>query len=858
MLYAVTWYLLTAIIGLVTFPLVFRLLPGLPDRGYTIARSAGLLLTGYIFWLLTSLGFTRNTEGGILLALLIVGSISLWTYLADRDDQATLGTWLSQHTRLLVAAESVFAIAYIAWLIVRAHNPEIVGTEKPMELAFLNGVRMSERFPPHDPWLSGYAISYYYFGYVLMAMLADLTATPSGLAFNLSISLLFALTVLGSYGLVLNLISHRLAHEVEPNDETVWLNSTQATPSSLVPKRTSPYLFALLGPLLTTLIGNLTGFLDVIRAANLRLVPPSFWRWLDIEEISEPLTQAIWPPQDVRYLWWWRASRIIHDRNPVGESSGLQPINEFPFFSFLLGDLHPHVLALPFTLLMLGLTFNLLCQQKSLDGRQFVFYGLCMGGLAFLNAWDLPIYLFILLLAMVAYQVKREGIESLFGLSGPLVTIVGFFLFGLLAYLPWYVSFTSQAGGVLPNLLFPTRFQQMFVMFGPFLLIIAWYLAEMILLRTFKPNWVVGLGGSALLLTILIVVMLVLGSLVVRRDPGALAFFLTSTGLDTVGMTLDAMFTALPQATDAALRYRLSQPVTPLVLTLLIGITLALLIGRIEASISTWAADSETSDAGFDASSIFVLVLILTGALLIIGPEFLYLRDNFGQRLNTIFKFYYAAWMLFAVASAYIAYTLTTQPNWLGGLAFVTLFVVVVAAGLAYTAIALPAKTGDLFSNRGSYPLTLDGLAYFERSAPAEYEAIVWLSRNAKPDAIVLEAVGGAYSGYGRVSSITGLQTVLGWANHERQWRGDLYAELAGTRETDVPLVYRSASFAQAHEIAIRYRVSYIFVGSLERAPDNSTPIGLEKLGRFYTTVFQKDGVVIYQVGPIPITQDLP
>ncbi len=51
--------------------------------------------------------------------------------------------------------------------------------------------------------------------------------------------------------------------------------------------------------------------------------------------------------------------------------------------------------------------------------------------------------------------------------------------------------------------------------------------------------------------------------------------------------------------------------------------------------------------------STFVLLLIVLGVLLIIGPDFLYLQDNFGYRINTVFKFYYQAWILLSLASAY-------------------------------------------------------------------------------------------------------------------------------------------------------------------------------------------------------------
>jgi hypothetical protein len=201
---AISWYFLFLLLGWLSFPLAFRLFRRLPDRAYTLSRTLGLLLWGFVFWLLTSLGVLQNQPGGILAGLAILIGLSIW---AGWGRWREIWDWLRAHGRLILMVEIVFMLAFGFMVIVRASNPDATGTEKPMELAFINATLNSDTFPPHDPWLSGYAISYYHFGYILAAMLAKITTTTGGVAFNLMLVSVFALSASGAYGILYDLLS---------------------------------------------------------------------------------------------------------------------------------------------------------------------------------------------------------------------------------------------------------------------------------------------------------------------------------------------------------------------------------------------------------------------------------------------------------------------------------------------------------------------------------------------------------------------------------------------------------------------------------------------------------------------------
>ena len=314
---------------------------------------------------------------------------------------------------MVVTVEVLFALALVGWALVRAYAPfkiDFTGGEKFMETAFQNAILRSEHFPPLDPWLSNFGISYYYFGYVMLAMLTRLSGAVSGVAFDLYDALLFALTMIGSFGVVYNLVAHTLQRRHKE--------------AEAAPPAGPPLAAGVLGGLLVTVMGNLEGVLESLHASG--ILPDSFWAWINIPGLAAERVTGSFYPGDI-FLWWWRASRVLADQGLFGQKI-TQPIDEFPFFSFLLGDNHPHVLALPFVLLCIALAFNLLLRQTGKkhtilaeeagpepvaqppwwnpvafaldnDWLLFIFSALILGSLGFLNTWDLPIYLGVVMLA---------------------------------------------------------------------------------------------------------------------------------------------------------------------------------------------------------------------------------------------------------------------------------------------------------------------------------------------------------------------------------------------------------------------------------------------------------------------------
>lgn len=849
MIDAAVWYLLVSVAGLVTLPLAQRLFRFLPDRGFTLTRPLAMIFWGYTFWLLTYLHVLNNDTGGALLALILLAGLSA---AFGKPQFKHLWTWIKEQRRLVVTTELLFLLAFALWAIVRAANPEVNYTEKPMELGFINAIMQSPGFPPNDPWLSGYAISYYYFGYIMVAMLVHLSGTATSVAFNLAVAMWFALTAVAAYGIVYNLLAKR---------------SGQVEKSS--PDRAS--LWALLGPFFILIVSNLSGFLDILHARGFfwkadasGQLQSNFWTWLNLRDINvAPIQPFSWMPQRGGWLWWM-GSRVVQDFSATGTAQ--EVIDEFPFFSYLLADLHPHVLGMPFVLLATGLALNL--AYRGINGpieainvgswlKSFDFWpaALILGGLAFLNTWDFPIYVALVAAVYVWQRTLQKGWSR--------TRVVEFIRLGLLLgvaggvlYVPFYIGFSSQAGGLLPSMSFQTRGVYFLVMFLPLLLPIVAWLGYRMFGRETRPDLKIGIWVGAGLVAALWILMSAVGGLFQAGTwLGKSWQSSQNTGLQELGSRLTQGLGEYfgkqgaqgIELFQTALLRRLTDPLTWL---LLLGVT-ALgwgLLSHTRKQAATSGSDSSadlvvlrsTSSSKFRIDEGFAALLILVGAALTLLPEFFYLKDGFGTRLNTIFKFYFQAWILWGVAAAYTSAVLWQQLRGAGKIVFRTGWTLVLAAALCYPAIMLYAKTG--LPDKPLSDLTLDGKQYLQQYNPEEWAAFEWL--RAAPDGVVAETVGASYDpDTSRVSTHSGQQAVLGWQGHEWQWRGGV--EEIGSRAGDLELLYSTDNWEDAKRVTARYNIRYIYIGPVERTHYR---ISEGKFQANLKVVFQNNAVTLYEV----------
>ncbi len=793
------WLIAAEIIGLAAFPIAYALFPALRDRGWGFAKPLGLVLFSFLVWILSYLGILSNSGGSYWTVVAVAGALGAGYLYSKRRDVAGL---VRREWPVLLAGELLFLGFFLAWVAYRAYDPSIAGTEKPMDLLFLNASAGAEQAPPTDPWLSGQPVAYYYFGYWMMGGLSQMAAVPTFVAFNLSIALIAGL----SAGAIFTLV-HGLVRADGGRRSAALISGGAAAVLLLV-------------------AANLIGFWEVASVYNVG--SERVFDWVAIDGLHPGQSGDVWRPDS--FWWWWRGSRVINTFDASG--AGLDfTIQEFPFFSLLLGDLHPHLMSIPFVLLAIGMILTLFLSParwglgwiRRNSGRALAL-SLVIGALGFINAWDLAT-LSVLLARVATIKVYRAVPGNLFAAAlraAPAVAvIVGI---GLAAYSPFYFgTFSSQVDVTEPigAAGHSTRLIHFLTVWGLALMLIAPFLVAVLArpvrrsLSRLRPR--IARGHPT-------------GDLTGTARPTSYSPLLIAGVLVLVPYILWAgvhlAFNDGAQVSDLAGRFAS-------VLPLAIASVLSMLV-------LLYRARRGAADGG-----LFALVLIALSLYLLYGVELIYVNDLFGNRMNTVFKTYYQVWIFLAAAGAYgLHYWGSRHVRWTPRVKALSrtaagLVAVLVVGALYYPIAASFSKTEDF-----SAPPTLDGLAYISRTRPAERDAISYLAENARTDDTVLEAVGGSYTEFGRISASTGVPTVLGWQGHEHQWRGT--TEAFEGRDLDVETVYRTTDAGEASRLLQKYGVTYVVVGPRERS--RYAPLEVEKFGRIGELVFDRGDTQIFLV----------
>jgi len=863
---AVWWYLALQLLSLPAIPILWRLLGRLPDRGYALAKTFGLVGVSYIAWMIASLRPLPFGPIPIVIGWLVMAGLALFMVRGDLRR-----TWLEDvRMRWLwaVGAEVFFLAVFLIAVWIRSRNPDLWhpfrGGEKPIDLAFFVATIRTPYFPPYDPWFSGGTIHYYYWGLVPWAVLTRLTRIVPEVSYNLAIPSIFALLMLNTWSVTVALISR--------------LIPALTTTAGTVRRHLRLIGYGLLGPLLVGLLGNL----QLIRA------------------IGQGYQGARAKPEILAHLggfsdYVWGVVLLFVSRPALQSNAYWDPtrvipgtVNEFPYFSFLFGDLHPHYLALPF---LTAFLIVVVAFAYAIAGPKDI---IVSGA----NAID------------HAYPVDEAGLPatprkswellaSLGGWRQALIFAVlgGFFCGMLMTSNSWYYP---PALLILVGVAVVTAGTQ-FRWTNPWLLVRDLGVFTIVALVCLRILWQPYLSHYGTLPS---------ATEMYRDTQTTISDFLAinSVLIFAIASYLGLELARLIGTTRRASLEENQQPFGAINASfgafLLIGRTVAavilnspsvLLVGLlIVVAIVIWYRQQ-------DRVHLVLLGMIGLGLVLLLVTDWIRLADDIG-RMNTVFKLSLMAWVLLGVAgSVGLAMVIDSfQRRTLQGpediawndlhggdvtepapasrgkrswgyaieLPWRAAFTILIVMAIAYPVVATPLRWKDRFTD---IPPTLNGFAYLQDAnlpvttntgqqitiplAP-DLAGATWLRDHAGGLPVILEAQTAEYQWGGRISAMTGIPTVIGWSQQERLQRPG-FDPVVMQRIADVTTIYGGlGTFASVSPLLDKYHVQLIYVGELERAT-----YGAEALSKFdvaaatsnlLDVLFQQDGVTIYSYVPQP------
>ena len=597
---------------------------------------------------------------------------------------------------------------------------------------------------------------------------------------------------------------------------------------------------ALLAPLFLALLGNLAGFGQLIRSFS-RVSRSGFESEIPGMQKAVHAVSGFWHvlTSDVSLPGYdfWAPSRVIP-----------HTINEFPFWSFMYADLHPHMIGIPFSLFFLALTLTLLNSYQLDWRRNRLYVALLVGGMAFtigvlavVNLWDLPTYFGLGMLTLVVTLYRRRGqlpVGTIVGIG--IVMVGGAYLF----FLPFFRNYTNVAASGIGLVRSPDelgKWAQIWSLFA--FVLFTWLLVGQRDRRRFR--------------------FLRIHRLMVQRP--TLVYF---TGVVLLPLLFLASFLLLIFTNQTVL---------------------AICLPALGLSLSHIWRRERTADSG----SILAAVLTATGLAILAGTQVIYLKDHLqggdAYRMNTLFKFFNQVWVLWGVAAAVIlprifagfaslveagrerrALSANASKDWvLAALSDIApnavgrlwsfVFLILIAASLSYPVWGTPSRLSQRFPGWRPPIGTLDGMAFMENGVyhwpdsdhavelRYDWEAIQWLLREVRGNVVLAESAQLDYyrAGGTRVASLTGLSGLMGM--HEGEQR---YHHQVSERHGLLNEFWRSSDLGQVERLIDELDIGLIYVGQLERHQHPEAPARFAELEQagLLEAVYRNPKVIIYAV----------
>lgn len=417
-----TWWLLAGVMGMAAMPLTGLLFREFDDKGWMFSKIVAIVVTGFLTWFLTAVKLLKFTTSACVGVSLACGLLFL--LLGKAQYKKGVECLPINHLELVYWEEVLFLAFFLLWTYLAGFHPAAYGTEKFMDYGFMEAMMRSTTLPAVDLWYSEGTINYYYGGQYFAVFLTKLTGTKVELTYNLMRTFVAGLAFVLPYSLVYQMAKDRMGKKAA--GAVGW-------------KKAVPQISGILAGLSVSIAGNM----HYVYYGQIR-------PWLQKLTGQEP--DSYWFPDATRYIGF----------NPDVED---KTIHEFPCYSFVLGDLHAHVVNIMFVLLLLGLLYAWVKMvrkrtydtgepgtkefwEKHLLMPQILFAAVLLGMFRWTNYWDFVIY-FVVTGGVVLFTnivlMKGRG-KWVIGVTAAQAAEV--LAIGTIVILPFTLNFETMVQGV--------------------------------------------------------------------------------------------------------------------------------------------------------------------------------------------------------------------------------------------------------------------------------------------------------------------------------------------------------------------------------------------------------------------------
>ncbi|OGM28350.1 hypothetical protein A2962_00705 [Candidatus Woesebacteria bacterium RIFCSPLOWO2_01_FULL_39_61] len=405
-----TWWSTFFLVGLISAPVTFLLFK---DRFLSSAfiKTVGFIFITFTIFVLSSLKIAPFSNFYLYLVIGFWIIINLAFLIKHKDK---LFKMFKKNIRVLILQEILFTFGLLTWSYVRTHQPDILGLEKLMDFGFINSILRTKYLPPADMWFAGKSINYYWFGHLWVAVATKITQIPSYITYNLMLATIMGLSLSGSFAIATFLLS-----QLKPKSEAKASSLASSVPklgslgNSEVRLKTRAVIAA----------GILSGF-ALILAGNFH--------------------SAVYVLKEGKDKYWYPDATRFIGYNPETND---KTIHEFPIYSFIVSDLHPHLINLPIVLMFIGLLASFMKDFASFNYKKTLVLGFTLGIFFMANTWDFGNYLLVSGVTIFIFNLKKHRLRIKTFIHTALQTGT-MLLIALLTSLLFIIHFESIAQGV--------------------------------------------------------------------------------------------------------------------------------------------------------------------------------------------------------------------------------------------------------------------------------------------------------------------------------------------------------------------------------------------------------------------------